>query len=215
MRQVLIVAGQELLVNIRRPGFIIMTLLIPALGLVGLLAGSAFGGEIGNFFESQFAPNQQGIGYVDHSGLLTTDLPEYAGRFTAYPEEASARAALLSEEIDSYFVLPADYLETGKVTVYSTGGGFSTFAAADNGETRAFLVDQLLAGKVDATIQSRVRTPMDVEPVTLNEEGEVSRESPFSWLADFVVPYVFSILFVITLFTASGFLLQGVSEEKE
>jgi ABC-2 type transport system permease protein len=30
-----------------------------------------------------------------------------------------------------------------------------------------------------------------------------------------VVPYVFSILFVITLFTTSGFLLQGVSEEKE
>jgi ABC-2 type transport system permease protein len=30
-----------------------------------------------------------------------------------------------------------------------------------------------------------------------------------------VLPYVFSILFVITIFTTSGFLLQGVSEEKE
>jgi ABC-2 type transport system permease protein len=29
------------------------------------------------------------------------------------------------------------------------------------------------------------------------------------------LPYVFSILFVITIFTTSGFLLQGVSEEKE
>ena len=49
----------------------------------------------------------------------------------------------------------------------------------------------------------------------MNEAGEEIEESAFSILGDFVVPYVFSILFVITLFTASGFLLQGVSEEKE
>jgi hypothetical protein len=59
MKQILLVAGQELLVNIRRPGFIIMTLLIPALGLVTLLVGSVFGGEVGGFFESQFMPSQK------------------------------------------------------------------------------------------------------------------------------------------------------------
>ena len=56
---------------------------------------------------------------------------------------------------------------------------------------------------------------MDAEVITLDETGQVNTESPFSWVGDFVVPYVFSILFVITLFTSSGFLLQGVSEEKE
>jgi ABC-2 type transport system permease protein len=56
---------------------------------------------------------------------------------------------------------------------------------------------------------------MSVEAVTLDEQGDISTESPFSWLGDFVLPYIFSILFVITIFTTSGFLLQGVSEEKE
>jgi len=99
--------------------------------------------------------------------------------------------------------------------VYGIGGGFSTFAAADSGDLSRFLMDNLLAGKLDETIRARVVNPTNIEAVTLDETGEVSTESPFSWLGDFVVPYVFSILFVITLFTTSGFLLQGVSEEKE
>jgi ABC-2 type transport system permease protein len=215
MKQTLLVAGQELWVNIRRPGFILMTLLVPGLGLVAMLLASVFGGEVGTFFESQFAPNKTATGYVDHSGVLTADLPQYSGEFIAYPDEASARKALLAKEISTYVVLPADYLETGKVTVYGMGGGFSTFVAADEGSLREFLVASLLAGQVDETIQARAVAPMDVQPVTLDEQGQVSTESPFSWLGDFVLPYVFAILFVITIFTASGFLLQGVSEEKE
>lgn len=215
MKNIWTVALQELLVNIRRPGFILMTLLIPALGVVGLLAGSAFGGQIGDVLETQFVPKQAAIGYVDHGGLLTANLPQYAGQFIAYPDEASARAALLAEEMDSYFVVPMDYMETGQVKVYGTGGGFSTFAAADSGEIRGFLVDQLIEGRVNSDLQNRIRDPMNVEVITLDETGQVSTESPFSWVGDFVVPYVFSILFVITLFTSSGFLLQGVSEEKE
>lgn len=215
MRESLLVARQELLVNLRRPGFIIMTLLIPALGAVVLAVGSLFGGEVGSFFESQFSPENEATGYVDQSGVLSAHLPQYADRFIPYPDEASARAALLAGEVDSYILLPADYMQTGRVMIYGTRGGFSTFAAADSGDIRSFLVDHLLADKVDATTQERARAPMDVQPVTLNEEGEVSTESPFSWIGDFVVPYLFSILFMITIFTASGFLLQSVSEEKE
>ena len=215
MKNIWTVALQELLVNLRRPGFIIMTLLIPALGVVGLLIGSAFGGQIGDMLETQFVPKQTSIGYVDHSSLLTADLPQYAGQFIAYPDESAARAALLAEEVNSYFVVPQDYMQTGQVTVYGTGSGFSTFAAADSGEIRSFLIDQLISGRVDADLQNRIRDPMEAEVVTLDKTGNVNTESPFSWVGDFVVPYVFSILFVITLFTSSGFLLQGVSEEKE
>jgi ABC-2 type transport system permease protein len=215
MRRTLLVARQELIVNLRRPGFIIMTLLIPVLGLVALLVASFFGGQVGGFLESQFDSGQDTMGYVDEGRLLSAELPRYSEQFIAYADETSARTALLAEEIGSYFVLPADYLQSGRVVVYGTGGGFSTFAVADSGELRAFLVDQLLAGQVDTAIQDRVRVPLNVVPVTLDEHGEVSTESPFSWLGDFVLPYLFSILFIVTIFTTSGFLLQGVSEEKE
>jgi ABC-2 type transport system permease protein len=215
MRSILLVAGQELLVNIRRPGYIIMTVLIPVLGLIGLLIASLFGGQVGSFFEAQFMPAQKAIGYLDLSGLFTEELPQYTGTFIRYSEEAGARGALLDGIISSYFVVPADYLHSGTIVVYGTGGGFSTFAAADNSEIQSFLIAHLLAGKVDPSIEQRILDPVNVQAVALNDMGEVSTESPFSWVGDFVVPYVFSILFVITLFTTSGFLLQGVSEEKE
>ena len=214
MRAILLVAWQELIVNLRRPSFIIMTLLIPALGLIALLASSLFGGELGTFFEEQFV-NQKVVGYVDQSGLIKADLPGYEGQFAAYADESQARAALLAKEIDSYFVLPADYVQSGMVLVYSMGGGFSSFVAADTEVLPRFLVDQLLAGRVDPAIQTRARTPANIVPVTLDEKGEVDTESAFSWLGDFVVPYLFSILFIMAIFTTSGFLLQSVSTEKE
>ena len=104
---------------------------------------------------------------------------------------------------------------SGWVVVFGIGGGFSTFVAADEGDLRSFLVANLLAGQVDQATQQRALMPMMLETVTLNEAGEESEESAFSILGDFVVPYAFSILFVMTIFTTSGFLLQGVSEEKE
>jgi len=215
MRNILLVAWQELVVNLRRPTFILMTLLIPALGLVALLAGSLFGGELGTFFKTQFDSSREVVGYVDQSGLMKPDLPGYEGQFVAYPDEAAARAALMAKEINSYFVLPPDYLQSGQVLVFGIGGGFSSFVAADNKVLPRFLVDQLLAGRVDPAIQARALTPANIVPVTLNDKGEVDTKSAFSWLGDFVVPYLFSILFVMTIFTTSGFLLQGVSTEKE
>jgi ABC-2 type transport system permease protein len=215
MKQTLMVAGQELWYNIRRPGFIIMTVLIPVLGLVALMLASLFGGEVSGFMESQFAPSSKATGYVDDSGLLTAEQPQYAGQFIRYPDEASARKALLAEEIQSYFVVPTDYMQTGKVAVYGMGGGFSTFVAADTGNLSEFLAANLLQGRVDQELQTRIVTPPEIMPITLNRQGEVSTESPFSFLGDFILPYVFSILFIITLFTSSGFLLQSVSEEKE
>jgi ABC-2 type transport system permease protein len=217
MRSILLVARQELVVNLRRPAFIILTLLVPALGAMVLLVSSLFRGQVGGFLDSQFAPSKIATGYVDESGLLTADLPQYAGEFRHYLDEASAQADLLAGKIDSYYLVGADYLQTGRVQSVVAGGrsSLSLAAAAGNESMRRFLVDQLVAGKVDTAIQDRVRAPMDLQPLTLNEAGEVGAENPLSWLGDFLVPYVFSILFVITLFTASGFLLQGVAEEKE
>jgi ABC-2 type transport system permease protein len=215
MKQTLLVAIQELWINIRRPGFIIMTLLLPALGMIGLVLAPLFSGEVGDFVQSQFVPILKAVGYVDHSNLLGADLPQYEGKFIPYPDEDSAREALLAEEIGSYFVLPPDYLETGTVHIYGIGGGLSTFVAADEGNIDDFLIDNLLTGKVTEELQIRVVDPLDIELVMLDEQGQVNTETPFSWLADFVMPYVFSILFIVTIFTASGFLLQGVSEEKE
>jgi len=79
---------------------------------------------------------------------------------------------------------------------------------------RPFLVDHLLAGQVDEGLRARVRAPLNLQPVSLNPEGEGSGDTA-SFVANIAIPYAFSILLVMAIFTSSGFLLQGVSEEKE
>ena len=180
MKQTLLVAGQELLVNIRRPGFIIMTLLIPALGCSGLLVASLFGGQVGDFFESQFAPNVKAIGYVDHSGLLTADLPAVQGRSSSpIPTRQPPAPPCWRTRSTATLSCPPDYLETGKVMVYGIGGGFSTFAAADSGDIRSFLGRPAPGGQGGADDPERDPSPRwTSRPMTLDEAGRGQHREP-------------------------------------
>jgi len=215
MREVWIVARHEYLTSIRRPGFIIMTILIPALGLAALLIAAFAGGQAAEFFESQFIPEAQRVGVVDHSGIFTPIRPEYARNFLAFGDERRAQDALMADELDFYLVIPRDYLDTGEVRVVSKAGGFGALAVEDSSQVRAFLMDHLLAGQVDPAIRRRAADPIKVTPVVLGEKGTGGGGEPLGFVFGFIVPYVISILFVMTIFIASGYLLQGVAEEKE
>ena len=56
MRKAWIIARHEYVGNVRRIGFIIMTSLVPLLGLLGLLVAAFFSGQAGSLFERQFVP---------------------------------------------------------------------------------------------------------------------------------------------------------------
>jgi ABC-2 type transport system permease protein len=214
MRKVLEVARHEFIISLKRPSFIIATLAIPLLGIVGMVVAAYFGGQAGDFFKKQFVGLAKPVGYVDQVGLFTPPLPEYADLFIPYPNEEAAQQALFDEEIETYLLIPQDYVETGRIIGYSKGRGLPTAIAVSEQQTRPFLVDHLLAGQVDADLRARVRAPMSLQPVSLSPEGEGS-EDIASFVANIAIPYAFSILLVISIFTSSGFLLQGVSEEKE
>ncbi len=214
MREVWIVAQHEYLTNIRRPGFIIMTILIPALGLVALLIAAFAGGQATQFFESQFVPEAHRVGVVDHSGIFTPVRPEYAENFLAFDDEKSARDALMADELDFCLVIPGDYVETGEIRVVSKAGGLGAVAVEDSTRVRAFIVDHLLAGQVDPAVRRRVADPIKVTPVMLGAK-QAERGGPLSFVFGYIVPYILSVLFIVTIFVASGYLLQGVAEEKE
>ena len=214
MRKVLTVARHEFIVSLKRPSFIIATLAIPLLGIVGLIVATYFGGQAGEFFERQFVGSPKAVGYVDQVGLFTPPLPEYADLFIPYPDEEAGREALFAEEIEAFLLIPGDYLDTGRVVGYSKGRGLPTAISVSEERVRPFLVDHLLAGQVDANLRTRVRAPLNLQPVSLSPEGEGSEDTA-SFVANIAIPYAFSFLLVMSIFTSSGFLLQGVSEEKE
>ena len=213
MRKVWVIARHEYLVNLRRPGFLIMTAIVPLLGAVVLLIAAFFAGEASAFFERHFVTTPTDIGIVDHSGAFTPILPAYRDRFRAYPTEEAARQALQADEITTLLVIPEDYLETGRVLVFSKAGSFSATVLEDSKSIRAFFVDHLLRGKVDATLRQRVSDPL--KPVLMSPEGKAQPQSnPLSVAFNFIIPFALSILLVMTIFVSSGYLLRGVAEEK-
>jgi len=213
MRKVFIVARREYLVNVRRVGFIVMTLLVPLLGAVGLFVAAFFGGQAGAFFASTFAPEEGNIGIVDELGAFTPILPEYEDRITLYPDEQQGRAAVRDKVIASLLVIPEDYIDTGKVTIITREGGFSAAILEDSDTVQAFFVDHLLQDEVDPKVRARVAHP--IEPVLVSLEAEAEPEGgELSIILNLMVPYFLGILLVMTIFVTSGYLLQGVAREK-
>ena len=210
------VARQEFLTNVRRSGFIVATIAVPLLGVVTVGIAGLFGGQVGDFLEDTFTGQGTTVAYVDHSGLFTPLLPDYVGKYIPFDGESEAKAALMADEVGSYFVIAEDYLDSGDVKAYSKSSDFFSSAVSVSEEVmQGFFADHLLAGVVDPALQARVVDPMHLTPVALDEQGQPTTSGAMAFVSTFVVPYIFAILLMITIFTSSGFLLQGVGEEKE
>jgi ABC-2 type transport system permease protein len=213
MRKVFIIARREYLVNVRRVGFIVMTLLVPLLGAAGLFVAAFFGGQAAAFFASTFVPEEGNIGIVDELGAFTPLLPEYEEQFTLYGDQEQGRAAVRDKVITSLLVIPEDYVDTGKVTIITREGGFSAAVLEDSDTLKAFFVDHLLQNEVDPNVRARVANP--IEPVVVSLEAEAEPEGgELSIILNLMVPYFLGILLVMTIFVTSGYLLQGVTREK-
>ncbi|MDH7486938.1 MAG: ABC transporter permease [Anaerolineae bacterium] len=216
MNKVWQVARQEFVTNVRRSGFIIATIAVPAVLALAVAIAGVFGGQMGKFFEETFAGKGQTVAYVDYSGIFTPPLPAYADTYIPYADEETAKAALLAGEISSYIVIAEDYLQSGQVTAYSKSSSFFSSAIAVSEENiQDFFTEHLLAGQVAPELQARVVDPLHLTPVALDEQGQPTSKGAMAFISTFVVPYLFAILLMITIFTSSGFLLQGVGEEKE
>jgi ABC-2 type transport system permease protein len=213
MRKVLIVARHEYLVNVRRVGFIVMTLLVPLLGVAGLLIAAFFGGQAAAFFASTFVPETKTIGVVDQLGAFTPVLAKYEETVLLFPGEQTGRAAVEADEIASLLVIPEDYVESGEVVIVSKESGFSAAIMEDSDVIRAFFVDHLLRDEVDPVLRERLANPMEPVFVSLEAEGE-TQAGPLSFILNLMVPYFLGILLVMTIFVTSGYLLQSVAKEK-
>jgi ABC-2 type transport system permease protein len=217
-RKVWVVARHEYLTNVRRAGFIIMTAIVPLLGIVALLFGAFFAGQaqqLGAFFERQFDVGDKPIGVVDGSGYFSPILEEYESDFVPFGSEAEAEAALKAEQVSRVLVIGEDYMETGRVVVMSVGSGFSAVTVSDSRTVRAFFVDHLLTDQVDPALRERAADPLSVEPRVISSGGETQGEGTWGFVFTFIVPYFLAIFLVTTIFVSSGYLLQSVAEEKE
>lgn len=209
MKKTWTIARHEFTTTIRRISYILLTISFPLLGLLGILiflGVSQWGGE-------GPPPEDLRIGYVDETNMFDEYTNPDSVVFMIYGTNDEARDALFNEEVSEYFVIPEDYLETGLIERYTTERELelpqATMALMED-----FLVANLLGGEVSDEVLERAQTPL--LPISTRLDPETGKiippENPF---AAFGMPYIFALLFMMSLFFTSGYLLQGVSEEKE
>lgn len=209
MKKTGIIARHEFITTIRRISYILLTLSFPVLGLLGMLVYMG----VANWGGEGALPEELKIGYVDNTGIFNDYTSPDGAVFIVYDTNDEAREALFTEELNEYFIIPEDYVETGLIARYTTERELE-----QPWETRKltedFLVANLVDGKVSGEVLLRVQSPMLSVSTRLDPEtGEIIPAE--SELAAFAMPYVFALLFMMSLFFTSGYLLQGVSEEKE
>ncbi|MEJ5312299.1 MAG: ABC transporter permease [Anaerolineae bacterium] len=205
MRNLWLVAKHEYLKIVRQKSFLIGTLGIPVLIIVVMGVGILV------------ALGQRGslpLGYVDHTGILSESVtppapdkgkPPVAIR--AFVDEAAAQAALEARTIQAYYVVPADYVESGRVQLF--------FLDKRPGETvqedfAAFLRANLLAGQ-PADVQRRMLEGSSVTFRSMDGSRELESEN----VIGFIVPFIAAFFFVFAVMNAGGYMLQAVTDEKE
>ncbi|AEF95700.1 ABC transporter permease [Methanotorris igneus] len=200
------IAKHEILSTIKRKQFIIGTVGVPLVMIIIAIIGLYFSSDIGNLK----------IGYIDYFGVNIPDkIVKYNSiqqknitlYFIEYHNIEEGKNDVLNGTIDILAIIPKDYLDTGKIIIYSTTKSINPTIA----ETlRDLLLETLLKDKVDNKTYNRVKSPLNLEIYSISEKGE-EKESIFSQ----ILPIGFVMILYIAITTVSGLIVGNTIEEKE
>ena len=205
MNKTLLLVKHEFLGTVRRKAFIILTLAFPLIALLGIFAGQVI--------PKMITPTTtiEKIGYIDKVGVFNQGIDENNIQLISYTTEDDAKTALVNKDIKEYFIIGADYMSTGLIQRYTLTSEIAPSGTVQN-VIRDFLLNNLLTGNTAEVIQ-RAKNPLNIASTTLTTTGTTAaRQGGFSAL---ILPYIFSILLMAAIFSSSGYLLQGLGEEKE
>ncbi len=150
------------------------------------------------------------IGYVDHSGLLANPLPAGfdidTSDLVAYEAEQQAKTALDGGEIQAYYILSADFAQTGDARLIA----IKAPASGTQEQFTEFVRGHLLASYPDEIVQRII----DGDHLLLRSIDGSRQLGEDDWIM-ILLPFFMGIIFMIAVFTSSGYLMQAVVEEKE
>lgn len=205
MRNLWLVAKHEYLKIVRKKSFLLGTLGMPALIIVVMTV---------SIFLALGQRGSQPLGVVDHAGILhesakvsSRDDGKSPVAFRTFPDESAARIALDAGDIQAYYVLAEDYVESGSVELFYLDERPAEVAQDDFVD---FLRANLLIDQPDH-VQTRL---VEGASVTF-EAADGNREFDTNNLVDFLVPYVAAFFFIFAVMNAGGYMLQAVTDEKE
>lgn len=205
MRKFWVVAKHEYLKIARKRSFLLGTLAMPLffVGITALAIVVVIAGE-----------NNSPIGYVDQAGLLKiAELPADFDdgpnpvALLAFADEAQARAALESQKIQAYYVLPADYLTSRQAQLIY----WDKTPRGDAQRRFDNLVRLNLSTALPADVAERAQRGVNLIARSADGRQEVSGES----FINIFVPFFIGMFFSIVVISSGSYLMEAVSDEKE
>ena len=243
MNKTLLVARREYVSTVKRKGFIIATLGLPLMiavfyGIVVLVTMIAMrqtrekAGTMGLVDESglvDFALMEKIKGAESSTPpdmeevppmlrqRIRTEAMKMAGktdirRFKTLEEAAQG---YLSKDIRGYYVVPADFLQRGVIELKIKKGGFGSDDSPAWNLIQQLLSASLVEGKLEPPAANRVWIPARLKTQAIDDAGKPDQSGQYSQITSFAIPYAFMLLFIISVMTGAGYLMQGVAEEKE
>ena len=204
MRKLYLVAKHEYLKLVKRRSFLLSTLGIPV--LLGIIMAVSIVASLGKRGELP-------VGYVDKAGVfaetltLSTSENKQAVVFQAFDTEDAALDKLQLNQLQAVYILPEDYQQTGKVALFYVGQRPSEIVQADFNK---YLKTHLLASQ---PAQVQIRLLEGTNLIIRSADG--SREFDSRNIVTFFIPFIAAFLFIIAVMSASGYMLEAVTKEKE
>ena len=227
MNKTILIIRQELRTIFLSKSYIFFAFGIPILALliltvVRISQGSS---ENGNVITTN-SPEELVLeteGYVDQSGLVYAVPEELSGFLLAYETEEQAQAALLADEISSYYIVPPDYIKQGEIFYVFPDDKPYTLDDQKWIMQRAMTFN-LLGG--DPDLADRAWSPIwEVQMVQISPqvqtgtvvEEDCSRPGSACFSNKFIrlIPSILVVIFYIAFMSSSSMLFNSIGTEKE
>ena len=206
MNKSYLIFKHEFIHKIKSVSFIIMTLTVPVLVLLGIGIY-----ELVTLTKPQVEETAV-IGYVDEVGMFDEQTVPGFFKLVSFASKKDANQALVRKDITEYIIIPSDYTSSGTIQRYTLEKELTT-PPIKVAIIKSFLTGNLLKGKVPPGIVTLIVSPLKLEVTRVTEMGDIALEQ--ANLGNIIIPGVFSLLLSLALMFGATSLISGLGEEKE
>jgi ABC-2 type transport system permease protein len=207
MNKTYLIFKHEFLHKIKSVAFIIMTLIVPVLALLGI---GVF--KLVTTLTKPPVEEITAIGYVDEVGMFDDQTDQGLTKLVPFASREDANQALVRRDVTEYIIIPSDYTSSGIIQRHTLEKELST-PPITVAMIKSFLTGNLLKDKVPPDIVTLIVSPLNLEVIRVTEKGDIALEQ--SNIGNIIIPGVFSLLLSLALMFGATSLISGLGEEKE
>lgn len=207
MNKTYLIFRHEFLQTVKKTGWFIMTMIVPALALLGIGAMALL-----NSGSDSSENSIEKIGYLDEAGIIGNHDNKKGSFLLPFANAEEAKQALAESKISEYIIIPSDFSSKGIIQRYTLEKELTT-SPITVAIIKNFLTRNLLIDKVPQSTVELIISPLNLQVTRITEQGEIKQKQGNK--ANIIIPGIFALLLSLALMIGATTLISGLGEEKE